>query len=227
MENITNNNENNDINFVMKKINPYNFYFVIFILKKIFNIKKIFENLISKINNFIMNHNIKLELISEERLLPLEENNNNNELNIYTLPYDLKILNECFNGNLNDELNIKNKIDIFPLFDGCISIKYSNYFYNRLESKNIKILKENSTEQKLFLIKLLNNDNISILITSNLNENFKNKYLLRNNENEPNLNISLNFQEIYNNLIENETDEKNLKNNYIYPCVFFRTKIRN
>ena len=218
LENI-NNNENNEINFVIKKINPYNFYYIIFILKKIFNIKKIFENLISKINNFIINNNIKLELISEERLLPLEENNNN-DLNIYTLPYDLKLLNECFNGNLNDELNIKNKLDIFPLFDGCLSIKYANYFYNRIESKNIKILKEKSTEQKLFLIKLLNNDNISILISSNLNENFKNKYLLRNNENEANINISLNFQEIYNNSTEDEADENSLKNNYIYIPAF-------
>ena len=175
--------------------------------------------MISKINNFIINNNIKLELISEERLLPLEENNNN-DLNIYTLPYDLKLLNECFNGNLNDELNIKTKLDIFPLFDGCLSIKYANYFYNRIESKNIKILKEKSTEQKLFLIKLLNNDNISILISSNLNENFKNKYLLRNNENEANINISLNFQEIYNNSTEDEADENSLKNNYIYIPAF-------
>ena len=215
LENIKDNNINNansDNNFVMKKINPYNFYYIIFTLRKIFNMKKIIENLITKINNFIINHNIKLELNSDEN----NNNNNNNELNIYTLPYDLKILNECLNGNLNDELNIKNKIDIFPLFDGCLSIKYQKYFYNRIESKNIKILKENSTEQKLYLIKLLNNDNISLLISSNLNENFKNKYLLRNND----LNISLNFQEIYNNLIENEIEEKNLKNNYIYIPTF-------
>ena len=220
LENINNNTENSEINLV-QKINPYNFHYMIFILKKIFHIKKIFEHLISKINNFITNNNIKLELINEERLLPSEENNNNNnELNIYTLPYDLKILSECFNGNLNDELNMRNKIDIFPLFDGCMSIEYSNYFYNRIEAKNIKILKENSTEQKLFLIKLLNNDNISILITSNLNENFKNKYLSRNNVTDMNINISLNFQEIYNNLKENEIDEKNMKNNYIYIPTF-------
>ena len=209
LENITN-NENNEIT-LMKKINPYNFHYIIYILRKIFNIKKIFENLLSKLNIFLENNKLQLE-----RLLPLEENNTPQELNIFSLPYDLKILDECFTGNLTDELGLKNKIDIFPLFDGCLSVKYGNYFYNRIESRNIKIVKENSTEQKFYLIKILNNDNISILISSNLNENFKNKYL----GNETAINISLNFQEIYNNLTENETDEKNLKNNYIYIPAF-------
>jgi hypothetical protein len=209
LENITN-NENNEIT-LMKKINPYNFHYIIYILKKIFNIKKIFENLLSKLNIFLENNKLQLE-----RLLPLEENNTPQELNIFSLPYDLKILDECFTGNLTDELGLKNKIDIFPLFDGCLSVKYGNYFYNRIESRNIRIVKENSTEQKFYLIKILNNDNISILISSNLNENFKNKYLA----NEIAINISLNFQEIYNNLTENETDEKNLKNNYIYIPAF-------
>ena len=217
LENVTNSG-NGEINLI-KKINPYNLYHIIFILKKIFNIKKIFENLIAKINNFIITNNIHLELISEDRLLPLDENNNN-ELNIYSLPNDLKILKECFDGNLNDELGLKNKIDIFPLFDGCISIKYGNYFYNRIESNNIKTLKENSTEQKFYLIKALNHENISILISLNLNDTFKNKYLSNNNENNQNINISLNFQEIYNNLTENETDEKDLKNKYIYIPAF-------
>jgi hypothetical protein len=207
-ENVSN-NENNENN-LMKKINPYNFHYIMHILKKIFNIKIIFEGLLSKIDIFLENNKLQLE-----RLLPLEQNTPK-LLNIFSLPYDLKILDECFSGNLTDELGLKNKIDIFPLFDGCLSIKYGNYFYNRIESKNIRIVKENSTEQKFYLIKTLNNDNISVLLSSNLNENFKNKYL----SNETAINISLNFQEIYKNLTENETDEKNLKNNYIYIPAF-------
>ena len=210
LENINNNIENCEIN-IIKKINPFNIFYIVFLLKKIFNIKNIFENLLSKINSFTTTNKLLLKSINE----------NNNELNYYSLPSDLKIITNCFNSNLYDELYLNNTIDIFPLFDGCISTKYRNYYYNRIECKNIKIVKENITGQKFYLIKVINNGNMSILMSSNLNDNFKNKYLSENtDENNSNINISLNFQEIYSNLSESEIDEQNLKNNYIYIPAF-------
>ena len=210
LEKINNNLKNSEIS-IIKKINPFNIFYIVFLLKKIFNIKNIFENLLSKINSFTTTNKLLLESINE----------NNNELNYYTLPSDLKIISNCFNGNLYDELYLNNKIDIFPLFDGCISTKYRNYYYNRIECKNIKIVKENITGQKFYLIKAVNNGNISILMSSDLNDNFKNKYISDNtNENNPNINISLNFKEIYSNLAESEIDEQNMKNNYIYIPAF-------
>ena len=209
---IMDNQENKDINININRINPYNIFYIVYILKKIHNIKNSFEYLLNKINTFIISNKILKEL-------PSISNENTNEMNLYSLPFDLKNITDCFNGNLNDELGVKNKIDIFPLFDGCISTKYDNYYYNRIKCNNIKILIENTTEQKFYLMKATNSENISILISSNLNDNFKTKYLTNINENSSNNNISLSFKEIYNNLIESEAEERDV-NKYIYIPAF-------
>lgn len=206
----SNNSENIDINFDINKINPYNVYYIIYLLKKIQNIKNSFDYLLNKINTFFTTNKLLTEM-------PLIPNENSEGLNLYSLPLDLKLISDCFFGNLNNDLDVKNKIDIFPLFDGCISAKYGNYFYNRIECKELKIFMENTTEQKFYLIRTINNENISILISSNLNDNFKNKYLSGTNENNPNMNISLNFKDIYSNLTESQSDEKN---KYIYVPAF-------
>ena len=212
----SNNLENNDI-INIKKINPFNIIYIIYILKKIYNIKYSFDILLSKINSFL----ITKKIISESYLneMAIISNENNPELNLYLLPEELKMISNCFNSNLINELDLNNKIDIFPLFDGCISTKYENYFYNRISCKDIKIVKENTTEQIFYLIKSINNENISILISSNLNEAFKNKYLLNNNDLNTNIHISLNFKNIYTNLIECEYDEKRI-NKYLYIPAF-------
>jgi hypothetical protein len=209
---IEQNSENIDFNNIIKKINPYNISYIIYIMKKIQNIKNSFDYLLSKINTHFTN----LKLLSD---ISVTSNENNKEMNLYSLPDDLKLINECFSDSYRDQLIIGNKIDIFPLFDGCISIKFENYFYNRIECKNLKIVKENTTEQSFYLLKTINNENISILISSNLNDNFKNKYLNNVNENNRNINISLNFKDIYNNLIENQAEEENM-NNYLYIPAF-------
>ena len=206
------NSENIDINNIIKKINPYNILYIIYIMKKIQNIKNSFDYLLSKINTYFT----KIKLLTD---MSMASNENNNEMNIYSLPDDLKLINECFSERYYDQLIIGNKIDIFPLFDGCISIKHENFCYNRIECQNIKIVKENTTEQSFYLLKAVNNENISILISSNLNDNFKKKYLNDNDENNPNINISLNFEKIYNNLIENQAEEENM-NNYLYIPAF-------
>ena len=209
---IMENTEDNNIDNIIKKINPYNILSIIHLMKKIQNIKNSFDYLLNKINRYFTN----LKLLTE---MSVTSNENNNEKDIYSLPEDLSLINDCFSNKYYDELNIGNKIDIFPLFEGCISMKYENYFYNRIECNNIKIVKEGTTEQIFYLLKAINNDNISILISSNLNDNFKNKYLNNTGENNSNLNISLNFKEIYNNLTESKIDEQNM-NNYLYIPTF-------
>ena len=211
---MNNNSEEIDANNILRKINPYNIFYLIFIKKKIQNIKNSFDFILSKINTFFSSYKLlnEIPMISDE--------NNNDELNIYSIPADLKFLSDCFDGKFNNEISVRNKIDIFPLFDGCLSLKYENYFYNRIECKDIKIVKENSTEQIFYFMKAANNENITILISANLNNNFKNKYLKDKDENNSNNNISLSFKEIYNNLIECQSEEEQNKNNYLFIPAF-------
>ena len=211
---MNNNSEEIDANNILRKINPYNIFYLIYIKKKIQNIKNSFDFILSKINTFFSSYKLlnEIPMISDE--------NNNDELNIYSIPADLKILSDCFDGKFNNEISVRNKIDIFPLFDGCLSLKYENYFYNRIECKDIKIVKENSTEQIFYFMKAANNENITILISANLNDNFKNKYLKDKDENNSNNNISLSFKDIYNNLIECQSKEEQNKNNYLFIPAF-------
>ena len=211
---MNNNSEEIDANNILRKINPYNIFYLIYIKKKIQNIKNSFDFILSKINTFFSSYKLlnEIPMISDE--------NNNDELNIYSIPADLKILSDCFDGKFNNEISVRNKIDIFPLFDGCLSLKYENYFYNRIECKDIKIVKENSTEQIFYFMKAANNENITILISANLNDNFKNKYLKDKDENNSNNNISLSFKDIYSNLIECQSEEEQNKNNYLFIPAF-------
>ena len=211
---MNNNSEEIDANNILRKINPYNIFYLIYIKKKIQNIKNSFDFILSKINTFFSSYKLlnEIPMISDE--------NNNDELNIYSIPADLKFLSDCFDGKFNNEISVRNKIDIFPLFDGCLSLKYENYFYNRIECKDIKIVKENSTEQIFYFMKAVNNENITILISANLNDNFKNKYLKDKDENNSNNNISLSFKDIYNNLIECQSEEEQNKNNYLFIPAF-------
>ena len=221
VQKIANNSEEIDAINIMKKINPFNIFYLIYIKKKIQNIKNSFDFILSKINTYFSSYKLlnEIPMISDENNNN-NNNSNNNELNIYSIPADLKVLSECFNSKFENEISVGNKIDIFPLFDGCISLKYENYFYNRIECKDIRIVKENSTEQIFYFMNAVNNENIRILISSNLNDNFKNKYLNNKDENNSNINISLSFKEIYNNLIECQSEEEQNKNNYLFIPAF-------
>ena len=212
---IMNNANNNDFN--IKKINPYNIIYIIYLMKKIYNIKNSFDYLLNKLNKFSTKKNLLLEDANNDVAMSLVLNDNfNNDLNIKSLPKDLQSISNCIKGDLNNELDINNNLNIFPLFDGCVTIKYRNYFYNRIECENIKVLKEKATEQIFYQLNTTNDENMNILISSNLNYNFKMKYLSNSNEdtNEHFNNIK-NFEEIYNNLEEFISEKKSI-NNYIY-----------
>ena len=216
IKNIINNEENKpnellDNNKEKIEINPYNIIYILFLMKNIFNIKTIFEQILEKIKIFCTNN--KLSLPDEAFI-----NKENNEINLYTFPLQLKQLCQLFEGNFYNKIEISNNNEILPLFDGCIGTKYNNYFYNRIESKDLKIFKDNNTEQIFYLIKSKHKSSISLLISSNLNENFKTKYLLSNDH------ISFIFKDIYNNLSEVESEQNENESKYIYIPAFTKDK---
>ena len=186
-------------------------------MKKIYNIKSSFDYLLNKLNKFSTRKELLLEDANNDIAMTLVLNDNfNNDLNIKSLPKDLQSICKCIKGDLNNELDINNNLNISPLFNGCMSIKYKNYFYNRIECENIKILIEKTTQQMFYQLNTINDENISILITSNLNNDFKMKYLSKTNEDENgHFNNINNFEEIYSNLEEIISEEKSI-NNYIY-----------
>ena len=222
-DNNINNNNNN-----MKKMNPFNIVYVISLMKKIYSIKRSFDYLLNKINKFSTKKELLFKDANNDIAMSLILNDNfNNDFDINSLSNDLKSLSECITSNLNNELDIKNKLNIFPLFDGCMSVKYKNYFYNRIRCNNIKLFKEKTTNQIFYLLKTVNNENISILISSNVEDNFKNKYLSNINkskEDNDHFNISIKFEEIFNNLEELESDEQSNSNHIYIPAFSIEKK---
>ena len=83
----------------------------------------------NKLNKFSTKKNLLLEDANNDVAMSLVLNDNfNNDLNIKSLPKDLQSISNCIKGDLNNELDINNNLNIFPLFDGCVTIKYRNYF---------------------------------------------------------------------------------------------------
>ena len=192
-------------------------------MKKIYNIKSSFDFLLRKLNKFSTRKDFLLKDANNDIAMSLVLNEDfNNDLNIKSLPQDLESISKIITGNLKDELDISNKLNIFPLFDGCLSVKYKNYYYNRIECKNIKVFNEKGTQQVFYLLNIVNDKNLRMLISSNLNNNFKSKYLPNSSEDEENnkqFKGIKNFEEIYNNLEELNSDEKS-NNKYIYIPAF-------
>ena len=212
----------------IKYINPFNIIYLI---------KKIPEDCIY--SEYIENNTYNFFNINEH--LDIEEILNNNDgtslddiiVNNTFLNSDLEKLKEYFNINYNKkEINDKNKFDInikmniFPLFDNCISVNYNHYYYNRIENENMKILIEKETAQKFYFITPNNNknDNIIILISSSLNEKFIEKYIMNYN----NANLGLKFIDIYNNITSYESNDKNISTKkYLYvPSFIINSKIK-
>jgi len=198
-----------------KYINPFN---MMYLIKKISlddKYSKYFEN---NANNFFINYD---QLCVKE----LFDNNNNIELqkqlidNNSFISSDMNQLMICLEKNETEKnpshkFDIKTKMNIRPIFDNCISIKYKGYYFNRIKNKDVKIFSEKETNQKFYYMTSKNNENIKLLISYNLNDKFKDKYICI----QDNSNISLKFKEIYNNfdlVEENEIDKDKINHLYI------------
>ena len=149
-------------------------------------------------------------------------------INAYFNQKDSKIINQiisnCINGNKNiidenifyssdthelvkekkNKFKINSNINILPIFDKCISFKYNNYYYNRIQQKKIETFMDGETQQIFYMVN--KTDNHILLISSSLNDNFKQKYINQQNKD----NISINFMNIYNNLIDMNYKDKNI-----------------
>ena len=216
----------NEINDNIKYINTFNIIYLI---------KKIPEDCIY--SEYIENNTYNF--YSNDEHLDIEEILNNNDGNSLD---DILVNNSFFNCDLDqlknyfdniynkNEKNDKNKfkintmMNIFPLFDNCISVKYKNCYFNRIENENMKILIEKETKQIFYFITPNNNknDNIILLISSSLNDEFIKKYIKEQT------NLSLKFIDIYNNIISYESNDKNItQKKFLYiPSFDIKSKIK-
>ena len=203
------NNKKNNCLINIKYSNPFNF---IYLLNKINESENISYNDIStNINNFFSKkdsdiiNNITSNCIFEKKTILLETD------------YYYSDVHELMKENKN-KFKINTNINIYPIFDNCISFKYKNYYYNRVQQKKIKSFIDKDTQQNFYMIN--KTENQILLISSSLNETFKQKYI--SNENKDN--ISINFMNIYHNL----NDADNIDNNILYiPAFEIKSKLVN
>ena len=193
----------------IKYSNPFNF---IYLLSKINEDKNIsFNEISSKINNYF---NKKDSSIINQLL---SNSLTNNKAIIIENNYYYSNIQELIKKNKN-KFKINANLNLFPIFDKCISFNYKNYYYNRIQQKKIQTFKDRETNQIFFMIN--KTDNHIILISSSLNDNFKQKYINEQNKD----NLSINFIEIYNNLI----DLDNMDDNILYiPAFEIKSKLVN
>ena len=233
-KNLEANNDNKLILNNIKYINPFN---IIYLIKKISEDSIYSEYILNNTYNFFtMNDHLDIEeILNNNDGVSLNDILANNSFISSDIQQLIDYFNNKNNNNNNKGEDDKNKFDInaklsfMPLFDNCISIKYNNYYFNRIEHDNIKILIEKETKQKFFFITPNNekSENIILLISAALNEQFKSKYICPQN----NSNIGLKFIDIYNNITSYETtqnDDKNNNKKYLYiPCFDINSKIKN
>ena len=221
-------NENKLIFNNIKYINSFN---IIYLIKKIPEDCIYSEYIENNTYNFF-NQNEHLDI---EEILNSNDSISINDIlaNNSFLTSDLQQLIDFFDNKYNkkqiidkNKFNINAKMNFFPLFDNIISVKFNHYFYNRIETENIKILIEKETKQKFYFLTPNNNknDNVILLISSSLNENFIDKYITKQNTS----NLSLKFIDIYNNITSCEEKDKNDSNKkYLYiPSFIINSKIK-
>ena len=190
-----NNTKKNNSKTYIKYSNPFNLIYLLHKLKENQNIT--YNNLSPNINSYfnkkdsdIINQILSKCYLNKKTIL-LENN------------YYYSDTNKPKKTNKN-KFKINSNINILPIFDKCISFKYNNYYYNRIETKKLQTFIERETKQIFYIIN--KTDNHIILMSSSLKDNFKQKYICKEN----NDNISINFMAIYNNLIDKENKNKNI-----------------
>ena len=189
-----------NINIIDNNININNYKYInnipLYILllnqkKYIINSEKLDKNLESNILNLTKekNNNIITLLFPENKNLD-EVNSKINDINIIN-----KIKSSlCFNNNINIESFGLINLNINIFFKNILYLKYNNYYYNKILSDQIELIKDNINSCIIYNIPTLN-PKINILILE-LNETMKN--ILINNKNniyEIFINYYQNFEE--------------------------------
>ena len=206
-KNYINKNKNNFA--YIKYSNPFNF---IYLLNKINeNVDISYDNISPNINYYFNQKDYKII----NNILSKCIKGNKNILSENNLYYS--DVHELMKEKKN-KFKINTNISIQPIFDNCISFKYNNYYYNRVQIKKIQTFKDKETQQIFYLIN--KSENLILLISSTLNENFKQKYINKENRD----NISINFMNMYNNLLDIDNIDKNIL--YI-PAFEIKSKLVN
>jgi hypothetical protein len=132
-------------------------------------------------------------------------------------------INELTNKNKNkSRYKVNSNINILPIFDSCISFKYKKYYYNRVQLKKVQTFIDIQTQQTFYMVD--KNENHILLISSSLNEKFKQKYICKENKD----NISINFINIYNNLVDMNNKDTDKDKNILYiPAFEIKSKLVN
>ena len=203
-----NNNKNNCLSNI-KYSNPFNFIYLLNKMNENENIS--YDDISSNINYYFNKKdseiidNITSNCFFEKKTILIETD------------YYFSDIHEMMKENRN-KFKINTNINIYPIFDNCISFKYKNIYYNRVKQKKIKSFIDKDTQQIFYTIN--KTENQILLISSSLNEAFKEKYLNRENKD----NISINFMKIYNNL----NDFENVDGNILYiPAFEIKCKLVN
>ena len=205
-----NNNKKKRLTYI-KYSNPFNFIYLLKIINDNIIYNKISPNIeyyFNKKDSNIIN-SILPKCLNIENILK--------EDNFYYS--DIKELINAKNKNKN-RFKVNSNINILPIFESCISFKYKNYYYNRVQLKKVQILIEAETQQTLYMIS--KTDNHILLISSSLNEKFKQKYINKENKD----NLSIDFISIYNNLIDIDNKDKERTILYI-PAFEIKSKLVN
>ena len=206
--------ENKNDSFInIKYSNPFNFVYLINKVNHSEN-KNLKEIISFNINSYFSQNDSEIIKQSINKFKKIKLNLIPENINYYS---DITELNK----QIVNKFKINANINILPPFDNCISFIYNGYYYNRIEIKKIEIFIEKETEQIFYMIS--KNENHAILISSDLNDNFIQKFINKENNNNKD-NISINFMNIYNNLINKD----NTNNNVLYiPSFEIKSKIGN
>ena len=196
-ENHNNKNEN------IRYSNPLNFVYLLHKIHNDINNKDLYELISNNINSYF----------SENDTGIIEQ-----VLQKYTkIKTNLIVENSNYYSDVSDlSKQIKNKFKLNVIinallpFENCISFIYNEYHYNRIKVPKLQIFKERITQQIFYMIS--KSENHVVLISSDLNDAFKDKYINNNTKD----NISINFMNIYNNL----SNVDDINNNILYIPAF-------
>ena len=205
-------NKNNSVENIFYS-NSLNF---VYLLSKIYNINEnrtLYNNISQNINSYFSSNDSPIVLQTLQKCNKIKNNTLIESSNFYS---DISELN----SQIKNKFKICININALLPFENCVSFIYNKYNYNRIKIPKLQMFKERFTQQIFYMI--TKNENHAVLISGNLSQNFKEKYLNENNKN----NLSINFMNIYNNLSNVDIIENNilyipafeLKSKYVNNC---------
>jgi len=196
----------------IKYSNPLNF---IYLLNKIYRNQNtnhnLYESISANIKSYFTENDAEKMKQALQKYINIKTNLLVENANYYS---DIEALNK----EIKNKFKLNVNINAIPPFDNCISFIYNGYHYNRIQVPKLEIFKERLTQQIFYMIS--KNENHAVLISSDLNKSFIEKYINKESKD----NISINFMNVYNNLSSVNTIDSNIL--YI-PAFEIKCKLLN